>query len=78
MNFCMDLQQKKLFLIDFDWSVRYIQRDGKHIPYREGLSLKTIRFASINAHLGIKQCNAFLIQLVGMIWKVLVMLLYIC
>jgi casein kinase 1 len=29
----------RVFLIDFGLAKRYIQRDGKHIPYREGKNL---------------------------------------
>ena len=57
-NFCVGLNKTahKIFLIDFGLAKRYIQRDGKHIPYREGKNLTgTARYASINTHLGIEQ-----------------------
>ena len=57
-NFCIgnNKTRKKLFLIDFGLAKRYLQRDGKHIPYREGKSLTgTPRYASLNTHLGIEQ-----------------------
>jgi len=57
-NFCVGLNKTshKVFLLDFGLAKRYIQRDGKHIPYREGKNLTgTARYASINTHLGIEQ-----------------------
>ena len=57
-NFCVGLNKTshKVYLIDFGLAKRYIQRDGKHIPYREGKNLTgTARYASINTHLGIEQ-----------------------
>ena len=46
----------KVFLIDFGLAKRYIDRKSKqHIPYRDGKGLiGTIRYASINTHLGIE------------------------
>lgn len=40
-NFVMGLQNKKnvVFMIDFGLSKRYMEKDGKHIPYKEGKSL---------------------------------------
>jgi casein kinase 1 len=57
-NFCVGLNKtsNKIFILDFGLAKRYIQRDGKHIPYREGKNLTgTARYASINTHLGIEQ-----------------------
>lgn len=61
-NFCIGLNKtsNKIFILDFGLAKRYIQRDGKHIPYREGKNLTgTARYASINTHLGIEQGNFF-------------------
>ena len=46
----------KIFIIDFGLAKRYVQKDGKHIPYRENKNLTgTARYASMNTHLGIEQ-----------------------
>ena len=61
-NFCVGLNKTshKIFLLDFGLAKRYIQKDGRHIPYREGKNLTgTARYASINTHLGIEQCNVW-------------------
>ncbi|CAK6450192.1 unnamed protein product [Pipistrellus nathusii] len=58
-NFVMGVGRhcRKLFLVDFGLAKKY--RDNKtkqHIPYREDKTLTgTVRYASINAHLGIEQ-----------------------
>jgi len=46
----------KIFLIDFGLAKKYMQKDGNHIPYRDGKSLTgTARYASVNNHNGIEQ-----------------------
>lgn len=51
-------KQNKVYVIDFGLAKRYIGKDGKHIPYKEGKSLTgTARYASINTHLGIEQAR---------------------
>lgn len=75
-NFCIGLNKtaNKIFILDFGLAKRYIQRDGKHIPYREGKNLTgTARYASINTHLGIEQCKNRFIQPAETIWKALAM-----
>jgi casein kinase 1/casein kinase 1 epsilon len=51
-------KQHKVFIIDFGLAKKYVGRDGKHIPYKEGKSLTgTARYASINTHLGMEQAR---------------------
>ena len=57
-NFIMGIEKHKhtVYIIDFGLSKRYVRRDGKHIPYREGKDLTgTARYASINTHAGCEQ-----------------------
>uniref|UniRef100_A0A8C6RYT2 non-specific serine/threonine protein kinase n=1 Tax=Nannospalax galili TaxID=1026970 RepID=A0A8C6RYT2_NANGA len=56
-NFLMGVILNQLFLIDFGLAKKYRDKKTKqHIPYREDKHLVgTVRYASINTHLGIEQ-----------------------
>jgi serine/threonine protein kinase len=57
-NFLVGFGKKQhyVFLIDFGLTKRYRDpKTGEHIPYRDGKSLTgTVRYASINTHLGVE------------------------
>jgi len=54
-NFLFGLEEKHdlLHLIDFGLSKKYLDNDGKHIPFKKNLSMVgTPRYTSIHSHLG--------------------------
>ena len=54
-NFVIGRHQKKkgIYLLDFGLSVRYKREDGYHVrPSKESRFIGTIRYASVNSHLG--------------------------
>ncbi|KAM3137827.1 hypothetical protein pb186bvf_010070 [Paramecium bursaria] len=55
-NFLMGKEHKnKVYMVDFGLAKRYIAKDV-HIPYKENKALTgTVRYSSINTHLGIEQ-----------------------
>ena len=68
-NFVIGLNEKSnlIHIIDFGLSKRYKDKNsGQHIPYRENRHLVgTVRYASINAHLGIEQSRRDDIEGIG-------------
>lgn len=61
-NFVLEYVEKsypkypEIFLIDYGLSKRYITDKGKHMAYAQNKSLKgTVRYSSINTHLGAEQ-----------------------
>ena len=68
-NFVIGLNDKSnlVHIIDFGLSKRYKDKNsGQHIPYRENRHLVgTVRYASINAHLGIEQSRRDDIEGIG-------------
>lgn len=43
----------RIYLVDFGLSKRYVDKEGKHIPFKTGKELTgTARYASINNHYG--------------------------
>jgi len=68
-NFVIGLNEKSnlIHVIDFGLSKRFKDKNsGQHIPYRENRNIVgTIRYASINAHLGIEQSRRDDIEGIG-------------
>ena len=67
-NFIMGALEnnKTVYLIDFGLAKRYKNKNGLHIPYRDGKSLTgTLRYASCNTHLGIEQSRRDDIESIG-------------
>jgi casein kinase 1/casein kinase 1 epsilon len=55
-NFLIGRKQNinKIFMIDFGLAKKYLNKEKKHISYRDNKDLTgTARYASINTHLGI-------------------------
>ena len=51
-----NLDCKKIYIIDFGLSKRYIDKNNNHILYKEGKGLTgTARYVSLNTHYGIEQ-----------------------
>ncbi|XP_023216214.1 casein kinase I-like [Centruroides sculpturatus] len=66
-NFLMGIgiHRNKLYLIDFGLAKQYIRR-GRHIPYRENKHvIGTVRYVSINTHLGIEQSRRADMESIG-------------
>lgn len=68
-NFVIGVNEKTniIHIIDFGLSKRYKDKSsGQHIPYRENRHLVgTVRYASINAHLGVEQSRRDDIESIG-------------
>jgi casein kinase 1/casein kinase 1 epsilon len=67
-NFIMGTLEnnKNVYLIDFGLAKRFKNKNGLHIPYRDGKNLTgTLRYASCNNHLGIEQSRRDDIESIG-------------
>ena len=54
--FGLDGRANTLFLIDYGLSKRWADANGQHIPYRQNCpTVGTMRYVSINGHLGLEQ-----------------------
>ena len=70
-NFSMGVKKNKhrVYIFDLGLAKRYLKRDGKHIPYKEGKDLTgTARYASINTHMGVEQGRRDDIESLGYVW----------
>ena len=48
-------KDRKIYLIDFGLSKKFLTKNNKHIPYEENKAMiGTIRYASLNSHYGIE------------------------
>ena len=69
-NFIMGTLEnnKNVYLIDFGLAKRFKNKNGLHIPYRDGKHLTgTLRYASCNTQLGIEQSRRDDIESIGYI-----------
>lgn len=54
--FGLDKRSSMLYLIDYGLAKRYVDANGNHIPYRQNCpTVGTMRYVSINGHLGLEQ-----------------------